>query len=636
MKHDRGWGFRGALVAAVTGFCAFSGAAQAQSAAATESPGAALRRQVAELAANPTSVGELVATGRAAMAVGDAEGALGFFTRARDLAPRDARVAAGLASANARMGKPETALVLFTEAASLGAPETELAADRGLAYDLLGQTARAQQDYLLALRHREDAEVRRRLAVSLAISGQREAALRLVDEQVRQGDRAAQRARIMVLALSGDTRGATAAAQADLPAQASQAITPFLTRLASLSPGDQASAANLGRVPGSARQAQATRTATADPAALAFAGGGAPATRSLSNRLPIAPVSLDAPRRRPGGVTQVASSTPARTGEPSRVLASSSMLVRRVMPQAPAPSGLDLPHPHQPLRLLNGSASAVTTAETGELSAPSDAAPTRLAVSTAANDALAGGAGGPAAADETPRVDLAALQPPVSAPVAERQPEPEPASAPAPQAVDGAAANLSVWNGGAAPATPAPAAVRPRARSAPPSTTATATPTRQNRRAFSDVVAAVSSLPAEPTPSSTSRTATRRTPRAAPTPTPSRAATQDRTARTAAAAARTATPRQAQPSRVWVQLGVSPNLTGFNYEISRMRQAAPELRTQTAHTAPIGSGSHRLLVGPFPNEAAARTLINSLRQKNISSMTWTSPAGTQVNRFTGR
>ena len=43
---------------------------------------------------------------------------------------------------------------------------------------MTGDPRRAQQDYALVLRRRDDPEVRRRLALSLAISGQREEALR--------------------------------------------------------------------------------------------------------------------------------------------------------------------------------------------------------------------------------------------------------------------------------------------------------------------------------------------------------------------------------------------------------------------------------------------------------------------------
>ena len=46
-----------------------------------------------------------------------------------------------------------------------------LGCDRGLAYDLLGQQAQAQADYRAALSGADADEARRRLALSLAISG---------------------------------------------------------------------------------------------------------------------------------------------------------------------------------------------------------------------------------------------------------------------------------------------------------------------------------------------------------------------------------------------------------------------------------------------------------------------------------
>jgi Flp pilus assembly protein TadD len=711
MKHDRGWGFRGAIVAAALGYFALGTAAQAQTGATGESSGAALRRQLAELAANPTSVSELVETGRAALGVGDGEGALGFFTRASQLAPRDARVTAGLAAANVRTGRPETALLLFAEARSLGAPEAEIAADRGLAYDLLGQTARAQQDYLLSLRHREDAEVRRRLALSLAISGQRDAALRLVEDQARRGDAAGQRARVFVLALSGDVRGASDAATASLPRQAAQSLTPFLTRLAALSPGDKASAANLGRVPSGMRQAAASIPAVADPAALAFAGGGVPA--ALSNRLPVASPVSTGPRRRPGGVAEVAG-VPARatqpalpTAEPARVLASASMPIERPAARTLSPNGPRLSHPHQPLR-RNGAApdaleepvmlgtrtrplgtplAAPAMADAApDLTAPAPAAApvpamaaTTLGAALPADDRLAGGelgSGGPNAVDDTTTAALTtSVQPAYSAPADEPEPQPEPAA----QLTDGAAANLAVWNSGSPAVVGAPpVAARPQVRAQAPSTpqvraqAPSTSPARTDRPGFSDVVATVSSLPTgaagrnrPPAPSASRQSAptrqpaqratptatARATPRTLPTETASPAArpttrtpaagsaAQTRTTRTAAATARAggrgAAPRETHPSRVWVQLGVSQNRSGFTYEIGRLRQAAPELRSRQAHTAPIGS-SHRLLVGPFASEDAARGLIAALRQKNVQAMTWTSPAGTEVTRFGGQ
>ena len=241
MTYARGWGLRGALLAAAAGTLTLgAGAAQAQNGSPA---GAELRRQLTALAENPNSVAALIDAGRAALDIGDGSAALGFFTRASELSPRDARVKAGLAAAHVQTGNPQTALLLYGEAVSLGMSEAAVAGDRGLAYDLLGQTARAQQDYVLSLRHRESPETRRRLAVSLAISGQREAALRVIEGQIRGQDRAGLRTRALVLALSGDRVGASDAARAAMPAATASAIVPFLQRMSSLSPVQMASAA---------------------------------------------------------------------------------------------------------------------------------------------------------------------------------------------------------------------------------------------------------------------------------------------------------------------------------------------------------------------------------------------------------
>src|SRR5690606_7606444 len=119
--------------------------AQGQKAAATPAPGADLRQQSADLGTNAQGVDQPVASGRAARAMGGGRCPLGFFTRAQQISANDARVKAGMAAANVRIGRPETALTLFAEAVAAGAPANELLADRGLAYDMIGQTARAQQ-----------------------------------------------------------------------------------------------------------------------------------------------------------------------------------------------------------------------------------------------------------------------------------------------------------------------------------------------------------------------------------------------------------------------------------------------------------------------------------------------------------
>lgn len=224
-----------------------------------DSPAAeALRRNLTELADNPQNVSALVDAGRAALDMGDPDAALTFFSRADALEPRNPRAKAGMASALAELEQPQAAIGLFDEAVSLGAPEAEIAGDRGLAYDSLGDPARAQRDYNLALRNRDDPEIRRRLALSLAISGQRDAALRAIDAQLRNNDRAAWRTQAFVLALTGDAAGADRTAARVMPPAAARAIAPFMARMASLSPSQKALAVHFGHFPGNGRPSSPT------------------------------------------------------------------------------------------------------------------------------------------------------------------------------------------------------------------------------------------------------------------------------------------------------------------------------------------------------------------------------------------
>ena len=88
------------------------------------------------------------------------------------------------------------------------------------------------------LRRRADPEVERRLALSLAISGQRDAALRVIDGQLRRHDRAAWRTQAFVLALTGDARRRRRIRRARMmPAANAQEMAPFFARLAGAEPG---------------------------------------------------------------------------------------------------------------------------------------------------------------------------------------------------------------------------------------------------------------------------------------------------------------------------------------------------------------------------------------------------------------
>ena len=126
-----------------------------------------------------------------------------------------------------RSERPGEALRYFTQAEAAGLPPARFAGDRGLAYDLVGDQARAQRDYRLALANAPTDEIIRRYALSLGISGQRDQALEQADPLLRKTDRAAWRARAFILAMGGDLPEATRIASTMMPPQLAQGLQPF-------------------------------------------------------------------------------------------------------------------------------------------------------------------------------------------------------------------------------------------------------------------------------------------------------------------------------------------------------------------------------------------------------------------------
>jgi len=167
-------------------------------------------------------------------------------------------------------GDAKAALPYFRRAQQLGAPLAEFACDRGLAYDLLGQQAQAQADYRQALNGSDADEASRRLALSLAISGNRAAALQALSSLLARRDAGAARTRAFVLALTGDSSGAMAAADAAMPGSWAR-VSPFLQRLPTLKAGEKAAAVNLGIFPDSSGTAYAS--AGPLPASASIASG---------------------------------------------------------------------------------------------------------------------------------------------------------------------------------------------------------------------------------------------------------------------------------------------------------------------------------------------------------------------------
>ena len=128
------------------------------------------------IARRPTDSDALIDAGNASLALGDAKAALNFFTRANSLRSNSGRIKLGLASANVRSENPFEALRLFDEAVKLGISQRAVAADRALAFDLLGNFSLAQRDYALARTADTSDKLLIRHAISLSLSGDANAA----------------------------------------------------------------------------------------------------------------------------------------------------------------------------------------------------------------------------------------------------------------------------------------------------------------------------------------------------------------------------------------------------------------------------------------------------------------------------
>jgi Flp pilus assembly protein TadD len=365
-------------------------AAQAPVGAFTETPDAALARNLRSLAADPRSLVALMGAGRAALQLGDPQAALTFFARAEEAAPGAGRVKIWIASALAQMQQPHAALKFFREAMDLGVAEADVAKERGLAFDISGDPRSAQRDYRLALSRGPDEETTRRLALSLGITGERAAALTLLEPQLSAGNRAAERARAMILALTGDRAGAARAAGSAMPPAQAQAMSSFLERLAGLSTADRALAVHLGVFPGAGVSTPPTPGYAANdyarPPAVTDAGRPDPNLPSLERR-----PAVGAPTKRTAA-TQIASAAPPRQG-----VAVPAKETKKPPQGAAAVDGLDGTRSTQAEAKTAGPNDvaarkpATTVAEQGRNAAPATqppASPSRLAELSAAIEQL--------------------------------------------------------------------------------------------------------------------------------------------------------------------------------------------------------------------------------------------------------
>lgn len=644
------------------------------------SPATTLSENLKALARDPYNVDALLQAGSGALQVGDPNAAFGFFARAEELSPSNFRAKIGLGSALTQMEKPKDALRAFEEAIALGASERDILADRGLAYDLTGDVRRAQKDYIAALKAVGSDEVTRRLALSLGISGDKEAALSRLDPLLRRNDQAAWRARAFVLAMNGDNSGAEKIVRMVAPSGTAASMVSFMQRLSDLGPSARAHAVHFGTLPSSGSSL----------ASVADADGFRPVDSASAARLAAPP-----PDR-----TEVVSTRTLSPKEARRKAREDERLAKlaergRKASDKTEPSQVQ-PAPKDPV---------VSARVAAALPAPGDKVvvlkgarelPLPDAITSRANDS------GRSAVAAVPKAAEPTLQPPAPqqpSPIFEVPPRAPVLTQPAvpPVAAEKPASPVSVAVSSDPVRTDMPSS-SPQTPAAEPVAGATVVPAPPASAAISPVALPPSQVAAQPgsAPSSSSATSGQLAVATIEGPRPSAPATADiRTPvvqapaakppltlaeivntleleqESAAAplpdeaqlrAARLAAQKRAaaeeklkaeklaeekriaeeeanarrNPARIWVQIATGNNRSGLPGTWRKLKeQASKSLAKQSAWTVPFRQ-TNRLLVGPLKSTSEARQLVNSLANEGVQATTFSSEAGQEISRIGGR
>ncbi len=212
---------------------------------------AELRAAIRRISYNPTDADALADAGNASLILGDANAALNFFTRANAIRPNNGRIVSGLAAATVRTENPFEALRLFDDAVRLGVTERSIAADRALAFDLLGNFSRAQQDYKLARSASASDDILIRQAISLSLAGQKAESDAMLVPLLQKNSASAWRARAFMLAARGDFRESSKVTQGFMDPTSAQRMERYLRLMPELTAAQQAAAIHLGHFPAS-------------------------------------------------------------------------------------------------------------------------------------------------------------------------------------------------------------------------------------------------------------------------------------------------------------------------------------------------------------------------------------------------
>ncbi|KQT33451.1 hypothetical protein ASG29_05230 [Sphingomonas sp. Leaf412] len=626
-----------------------------------------LAAAVRRVGASPRDLSALIDAGELSVKVGDATAAAAFFKRAEQIDPNNGRVKAGIARILVSGEHPGEALRYFAQAERTGLPMAPYAADRGLAYDLIGQQERAQRDYRLALERGDDDELRRRYALSLGISGRRDEALKEIDALLRRSDRGAWRARAFILAMNGDVAGANKIAGSMMGGGMAGGLAAFFQRLPTLNAADRAFAVHFGEVTSTPARVADAQLAPALPA-LTPEPGRRPVEEAAATTtsLPAARTDRRTMRRDRGRVAPVVTAAapvvvgrPASGGGVTPVPTTTAPVATAATAAAAIPTRPAIAAPDPVVRSIPAPSTVVAAVpSTAGVSTPSSSVPSTARVASAAPFSTTAIRPPVPAAVTAPAGTASA-----AATVADATPIPGvvPAVTTAPVRTVSSAVSPVI-----AAATPrVPAAVRPATRPANPATTvrgdadailarivanisipeselapgparpaaASGSLDRAARKAERNVAAArgaakpVETVAVEPRPEKKAPTAAERRAKALA----DRKAKEDAAAKRLLAdkAAAEKKAAKADPPRYWVQVAGGANTRDLDRAWSDAQKKSAALAGRKAFTTPLRA-TNRVVTGPFKTEAEARAMVNTLSRQGLSAFTFASTAGQKM------
>jgi tetratricopeptide (TPR) repeat protein len=618
-----------------------------------------LAAQIRLLATDPRDLQALVRAGELALKLDDDTAAGAFFARAERIDPNNARVKAGEGSLLVADERPGEALQRFALAERLGDDPLSFAADRGLAYDLVGEQDRAQRDYRLALRAGPNDETQRRYALSLGISGKRDLALAQIDPLLRKSDRGAWRSRAFILAMAGDKTAAEKIATTMMPAGMAQGLQPFFDILPSLGPADRAFAVHFGEVRATPERIADARLVpplaalapdpTAPVAVAAVAAKSAVLVDARETR------RREKEARKTRGRTAVATATPApeplpappayaaQPSETRAALASSPAASPYAAPLQSAtpsayPSTLSRQTPQVVTVVRHDAPPALTAAlrpQPGAVATPSPIehpteAPARVATAMAStpvatlarSPSSTAAAGVPSIpANPTPPLTAAAEAAPV---VAASPPPLRPAPTPV-RSEDAILAAIisdikvpgSEMQPDAAP-TVAPAIER--------------VPDRVALERAADDKAAADQKLAEKKVADKKALADKKAADAKKSAADKKLAD----AKKAAEEKRKTDPKILEPARVWVQVAGGANEKDLPKQWAKLRSGySKDFAGKTGWTTPLRA-TNRILTGPFKSEDEAQGFINTIAKDGLSGFVFTSEAGQKITKLAAK